>query len=191
MIDELILASSSPRRQEFLKEMGYSFRVQKHLIEEHFSSQLKGAEIALFLAQKKAIPFQQNVQKNQLIITADTIVWHQHQCLGKPENDLQALQMLQQLSGSTHEVITAVGFLTYHGYESLHDISKVTFKIMSNKDITEYIASRQPFDKAGGYGIQDTFGKKVVQNIEGSFTNVVGLPVEPTQKKINEILERG
>ena len=191
MIDELILASSSTRRQEFLKEMGYSFRIQKHPIEEHFSSQLRRAEIALFLAQKKAIPFQEKVQKNQLIITADTIIWHQQQCFGKPKNDLQAQQMLQQLSESTHEVITAVGFLTHNGYGSLHAISKVTFKIISNKDITEYIATRQPFDKAGGYGIQDTFGKKVVQNIEGSYTNVVGLPVEPTQKKINEILGRG
>ena len=191
MIDELILASSSPRRQEFLKEMGYSFRIQKHPIEEHYSSHLKGAEIALFLAQKKAIPFQEKVQKNQLIITADTIIWHQQQCLGKPKNDLQAQQMLQQLSVSTHEVITAVGFLTHHGYESLHAISKVTFKIISNKDITDYIATKQPLDKAGGYGIQDAFGKKVVQNIEGSYTNVVGLPVEPTQKKINEILRRG
>ena len=112
-----------------------------------------------------ALSFQEKVQKNQLIITADTIIWHQQQCLGKPKNDLQAQQMLQQLSESTHEVITAVGFLTHNGYESLHAISKVTFKIMSNKDITEYIATRQPFDKAGGYGIQDTFGKKVVQNI--------------------------
>ena len=171
--------------------MGYSFRIQKHPIEEHFSSQLRRAEIALFLAQKKAIPFQEKVQKNQLIITADTIIWHQQQCLGKPKNDLQAQQMLQQLSESTHEVITAVGFLTHNGYESLHAISKVTFKIISNKDITDYIATKQPFDKAGGYGIQDAFGKKVVQNIEGSYTNVVGLPVEPTQKKINEILGRG
>ena len=99
--------------------------------------------------------------------------------------------MLQQLSGSTHDVITAVGFLTHNGYESLHAISKVTFKIIPNKDITDYIATRLPFDKAGGYGIQDFFGKKVVQNIEGSYTNVVGLPVKPTQKKIIEILERG
>ena len=191
MIDELILASSSPRRQNFLREMGYQFKVQNNPIEENFSSQLKGAEIALFLAQKKTIPFQQKIQKNQLIITADTIVWYQQQCFGKPENDLQALEMLQQLSGSTHDVITAVGFLTHNGYESLYAISKVTFKIISNKDITDYIATRLPFDKAGGYGIQDVFGKKVVQNIEGSYTNVVGLPVKPTQKKIIEILERG
>jgi len=190
MINEIILASGSPRRQAFLKEMGYAFQVQKKAVEEDYPMHLKGADIAVFLAHKKALPFQKTITSEQLVITADTIVWHQEQCLGKPENNAQAKAMLQKLSGSTHEVITAVGFLTSSGYETLHEISHVTFQHLSEATIEAYIATQAPFDKAGGYGIQDSFGKKAVATIQGSYSNVVGLPLEPTQKKIAEILNR-
>ena len=190
MIKAIILASGSPRRQVFLKEMGYTFKVQKKAVEESYPSHLKGAEIARFLAHKKAVLFEKTIRSEELVITADTIVWHHGQCLGKPENNAEAQAMLQQLSGSTHEVITAVGFLTTKGYETLHAVSQVTFKTLAATEITAYIATQAPFDKAGGYGIQDAFGKIAVTEVKGSYSNVVGLPVEPTQKKITEILNR-
>ena len=190
MIKAIILASGSPRRQAFLKEMGYAFEVQKQTIEESYPVHLKGAEIAIFLTHKKAVPFQKTISSEQLVITADTVVWHKGQCLGKPKNKTEAQAMLHKLSGSTHEVITAVGFLTASSYETLHAVSQVTFKTLSKVEINDYIATQAPFDKAGGYGIQDAFGKRAVNQLKGSYSNVVGLPIEPTQKKIAEILRR-
>jgi len=190
MIEELILASGSPRRKAFFKEMGFDFRVEKYPVDEDYPTSLKGEEIALYLAEKKTQPFLKRIQDNQLVITADTIVWHKGQCLGKPENKNEAYAMLKQLSGTTHEVITAVGFLTKAQFEVLHKVSKVRFKTLTESEIEAYIATQQPYDKAGGYGIQDAFGKAAVVNIQGSYTNVVGLPVEACRKKINEILKR-
>lgn len=188
MVKMIILASGSPRRQMFLKEMGFPFQIEKQEIDESYPEHLKGAEIAIFLAHKKAIPFQKTITPQQMVITADTIVWHQDQCLGKPQNTAHARSMLNQLSGTTHEVITAVGFLTTTGYETLHEISSVTFKSLLPSEIEAYIATQAPFDKAGSYGIQDHFGKMAVKKIKGSYSNIVGLPIEPTKKKIDEIL---
>ena len=190
MINELILASGSPRRKTFFDQMGFSYRVEKFEVEENFPEHLKAAEIALFLAHKKAIPFQKKIKPTQLVVTADTIVWHKKRCLGKPENKNAAKRMLESLSGSTHEVITAVGFLSAGGYEALYERSTVRFRTLSNETIKDYIASGAPFDKAGGYGIQDAFGKEAVLHIDGSYSNVVGLPLEATQKKITEIFKR-
>ena len=155
---------------------------------KNFPSGLNGVEIARYLAMKKSKPFLKKVKKKQLIITADTIVWHQNESLGKPKNKEEVKKMLNRLSNSKHKVITAVGFLTKEEFEMIHEISTVTFGKLSKDEIDNYIMTRSPFDKAGGYGVQDSFGIRNIVTINGSYTNIIGLPVAQVLKKIKEIL---
>ncbi len=185
---EIILASSSPRRQAFFQEMGFPFVVKVIPVTEEFPSGLNGIEISQHIVRQKANPFISKIKNNQLIITADTIVWHQNQSLGKPKNPLQAEKMLATLSNSSHEVITSVGFLQKEKFEILYEVSKVTFGELSDKEIKKYIKTGSPIDKAGGYGIQDSFGIQNVISVEGCYSNVVGLPVSKVLKKIKEII---
>ena len=134
--------------------------------------------------------FLKKIKKNQLIITADTIVWHQNESLGKPTNNNEAKKMLNRLSNNQHEVITAVGFLTKENFEMIHEISTVTFGKLTEVEIDNYIKTRSPLDKAGGYGIQDSFGIRNIVSINGSYTNIIGLPVSQVLKKIKEILNK-
>ena len=184
---ELILASGSPRRQAFFKEMGLSFRVEVVPVAEDFPAGLNGIQTAEHIVRQKAEPFLAKIQEKQLIITADTVVWHQNQSLGKPENAQEAKAMLKTLSNSTHEVITAVGFLQKGSFETLCEVSKVTFGILSEPEIERYVQTGSPLDKAGAYGIQDPFGVRHVTRIEGSYSNIIGLPVPQVLKKIQEI----
>ena len=184
---ELILASGSPRRQAYFKEMGLRFRVEVIPVAEDFPKELNGIEIAQHIVQQKAEPFLKKIQAKQLIIIADTVVWHQNQSLGKPENADEAKTMLRALSNSTHEVITAVGFLQKESFETLCEVSKVTFDVLSESDIEHYIQTQSPMDKAGAYGIQDSFGVHHVTRFEGSYSNIIGLPVPQVLKKITEI----
>ena len=174
---ELILASGSPRRQAFLQELGLPFRIKKFEVAESFPNQLKGAEIATYITTQKAAPFRADIKANQLVITADTIVWHQNKYLGKPENKEEAREMLNNLSDATHEVITAVGLLQKEDWEVFTEITKVTFNALSAHEIESYIDSGAPMDKAGAYGIQDRIGTLGISKISGSYTNVVGLPM--------------
>ena len=185
---EIILASGSPRRKAFFEEMQLGFRVEVVPVKENFPSDLNGVEIARYLAMKKSKPFLKKIKKKQLIITADTIVWHQNESLSKPKNKEEVKKMLNRLSNSKHKVITAVGFLTKEEFEMIHEISTVTFGKLSEDEIDNYIKTRSPFDKAGGYGIQDTFGIRNIVSINGSYTNIIGLPVAQVLKKIKEIL---
>lgn len=185
---EIILASGSPRRKAFFEEMQLGFRVEVIPVKENFPSDLNGVEIARYLAMKKSKCFLKKIKKKQLIITADTIVWHQNESLSKPKNKEEVKKMLNRLSNSKHQVITAVGFLTKEEFEMIHEISTVTFGKLSEEEIENYIKTRSPFDKAGGYGIQDTFGIRNIVSINGSYTNIIGLPVAQVLKKIKEIL---
>ena len=185
---EIILASGSPRRKAFFEEMQLGFRVEVVPVKENFPSYLNGVEIAIYLAIKKSKCFLKKIKKKQLIITADTIVWHQNESLSKPKNKEEVKKMLNRLSNSKHQVITAVGFLTKEEFEMIHEISTVTFGKLSEEEIENYIKTRSPFDKAGGYGIQDTFGIRNIVSINGSYTNIIGLPVAQVLKKIKEIL---
>lgn len=185
---EIILASGSPRRKAFFEEMQLGFRVEVVPVKENFPSDLNGVEIARYLAMKKSKCFLKKIKKKQLIITADTIVWHQNESLSKPKNKEEVKKMLNRLSNSKHQVITAVGFLTKEEFEMIHEISTVTFGKLSEEEIENYIKTRSPFDKAGGYGIQDTFGIRNIVSINGSYTNIIGLPVAQVLKKIKEIL---
>lgn len=185
---DIILASGSPRRQAYLKQMGIPFRVQTHAVDETFPEHLKGKAIPMHIAQSKAAPFKANLQPKQLVITADTIVWHNKQCLGKPKNETVAFEMLRALSGSEHEVITAVGFLQKQQWDCIYATTKVQFKILTDDEIQTYIQSGNCYDKAGGYGIQDWIGIIGIESITGSYTNVVGLPVALVYEKIRHIL---
>ena len=174
----IILASASPRRQEFLKTLDIDFKIQLKPIEEVYPEHLIHSEISDFLSVLKAEPFLEALSKNDILITSDTIVWHNNMALGKPKDEQDAFNMLAALSGKTHEVITSVCFKTKSKTTLIHDITKVTFNKLSDETIHYYISTYKPFDKAGAYGIQDWIGLIGISNIEGSYTNVVGLPTE-------------
>ena len=185
----IILASGSPRRQHFFEEMKIPFSIKVIPVSEEFPDNLKGAEIAQYIVKQKAAPFQDLVKDNELIITADTIVWNKNQCLGKPVDAINAKQLLLSLSNTTHQVITAVGFLQKDKWECIHEISEVTFGPLSEIEIQNYIETGSPMDKAGAYGIQDSFGILNIRSISGSYTNIIGLPVTQVLEKIKEIIQ--
>ena len=187
---EIILASGSPRRHAFFREMNVPFIVKVVPVAEDFPQNLNGIEIVQHIIRQKSEPFLSQVLDNQLIITADTIVWHKNQSLGKPKDSKEAKTMLSSISKSTHEVITAVGFLQKDSWEMIYEISKVTFGNLSDLEIEKYIKTGSPLDKAGAYGIQDPFGIRNVTSIQGSYSNIIGLPVPQVLKKIKEIISK-
>ena len=174
----IILASGSPRRQQFFKEMDLHYTIRLKEIEEVYPEHLKGAEITNFLAELKANAFENELGENDVLVTSDTIVWLQEKALGKPRDYDDAFKMLQQLANQTHEVITSVCLKSVAKTEVFHCITKVTFSSLSDEAISYYLEHYKPFDKAGSYGIQDWIGLIGISNIEGSYTNVVGLPTE-------------
>ncbi len=173
----IILASKSPRRQELLKLMGIDFEIKLKPVEEDFPSGLKPEEVALFLCKKKALAFDPSeIGKNDLIITADTIVCLGDEILNKPDDRLHAQEMLQKLSGRKHTVITGIALRSISKMKTFSVSTDVYFKELSGKEIHYYIDHYKPFDKAGGYGIQEWIGFVGIEKIEGSYFNVVGLP---------------
>ena len=186
--NQIILASSSPRRKIFFEKMQLNFIVKVIPVKEKYPPGLNGIETARHIAHKKSEAFFEKIKKNQLVITADTIVWHKNKPLGKPSNSIEAKIMLKKLSNSSHEVITAVCFLTKEKIEIIHEVSTVTFGQVSENEINDYVKTGSPFDKAGSYGIQDPFGIRNIVSINGSYTNIIGLPVAQVLKKIKEII---
>ncbi|MFC4817192.1 MULTISPECIES: Maf-like protein [unclassified Flavobacterium] len=174
---KIILASGSPRRQQFFKDLDLDFEIRLKEIEEIFPPHLQSFNITNYLAQLKADAFT-DLAENELLITSDTLVWLENEALGKPTDEDDAIKMLQQLSGKTHEVVTSVCFKTKNKSEIIYDITKVTFADLSLEAIQYYIQNYKPLDKAGSYGIQDWIGLVGISKIEGSYTNVVGLPTE-------------
>lgn len=179
----IILASGSPRRQQFLRELDIDFTIQIKEVEEIYPNHLQASEITEFLAELKANAFNL-LGENEVLITSDTIVWHENKALGKPKDAQDAFEMLQSLSGKTHEVITSVCFKTKNSLETITETTKVTFNSLSDEAIQYYISTYKPFDKAGSYGIQEWIGLVGIAKIEGSYTNVVGLPVEKVYQKL-------
>lgn len=175
---KIILASGSPRRQQFLKELDLNFEIRLKEIEEIYPETLQSLEITDYLAKLKADAFDGELLENELLITSDTLVWLNGKALGKPVNYENAFQMLQELSHKTHEVITSVCFKTKDKIELINDTTKVTFGDLSDDFIKYYLDNYNPFDKAGSYGIQEWIGLVGIVNIEGSYTNVVGFPTE-------------
>ncbi|MFB9109809.1 Maf-like protein [Flavobacterium gyeonganense] len=172
----LILASGSPRRQQFFKDLDLDFEIRLKDVEEIYPPELKAVEITDFLALLKANAFDGELKKDEILVTSDTIVWHESRALGKPKNDEEAFKMIKSMSGKTHEVITSVCFKTRSTATLLHDITKVTFNNLTDEAILYYIENYKPYDKAGAYGIQEWLGFMAVAKVEGSYTNVMGLP---------------
>jgi septum formation protein len=182
----LILASGSPRRQQFFKDLDLDFEIRLKEIEEVYPPELKAVEITDYLAQLKADAFEE-LKTNEILITSDTIVWHQNKALGKPKNAQEAFEMIKSMSNKTHEVITSVCFKTNSASVILNDITKVTFNELSDEAILYYIENYKPYDKAGAYGIQEWFGFMAVAKVEGSYTNVMGLPTAKVYKYLSTL----
>ena len=181
----IILASGSPRRQQYFKELDIDFTIQLKEVEEVYPNHLKAEEITNFLAELKAAAFT-NLNENDVLITSDTIVWHEEKALGKPKDYQDAFEMLQSMSGKTHEVITSVCFKTNAKTETIFEVTKVTFKEIYDEAIAYYLDNYKPFDKAGSYGIQEWIGYIGIESIQGSFYNVMGLPT----KLLYDMLEK-
>ena len=179
----IILASGSPRRQQFFKDLDLDFTIEVKDIVEKFPKNLKGAEITDFLANLKSQSYT-NLANNDLLITSDTIVWLNNKALGKPKNKQEAFTMLRELSGKKHEVITSISIRSKNFQKILNDTTAVYFKEISDKEISYYINNYQPFDKAGAYGIQEWLGYIAIQKMEGSYFNVAGLPVHKLYKEL-------
>lgn len=175
---KLILASGSPRRQQFFKDLDLDFEIRLKEIEEIYPDHLKAHEITDYLALLKANAFEGELNENEILVTSDTIVWHKNKALGKPKDYDDAFQILKTLSNETHEVITSVGFKTSKSNTVFHEITKVTFSTLSDESIHYYLKNYQPFDKAGAYGIQEWIGFIGVSKIEGSYANVMGMPTD-------------
>ena len=184
----IILASGSPRRQQFFRDLGINFEIRLKDIEEVYPPKLKHFEISDYLAQLKSLPFEKELKENDILITSDTIVWHNEKALGKPRNKEEAFEMLSSMSNQTHEVITSVCFKTTEFQKTVASVTKVTFKELTDIEINYYINNYKPFDKAGAYGIQEWIGAIGITKIEGDYNTVVGLPVNTVYKELINLI---
>jgi len=185
---KIILASASPRRQQFFKEMGLDFETRIKSVEEIHPPELMGSEISDYLAVLKASAFEGSLANNEILITSDTVVWHRNESLAKAANAKEAFLILQKLSDDWHEVITSVCFTTTKKQKTVNHVTKVKFKNLSDDEIDYYIANYKPYDKAGAYGIQEWIGLIGIEEIKGSYTNVVGLPTQLVYKVLGELV---
>ena len=182
----VILASGSPRRQQFFRDLDIDFSIQLKEIEEIYPENLKGVAITDYLSNLKSEAFS-TLNDNDLLITSDTIVWLEGKALGKPKDAKDAFTMLKAMSGKKHEVITSVCLKSNSFQKIINDITIVTFKELSDDEIHYYINNYKPFDKAGAYGIQEWIGFIGINKIEGSYFNVVGLPVHKLYKELMDL----
>lgn len=182
---EIVLASNSPRRKELLQRMGVNFKVRTLFgIDESYPDSLRDEDIACYISRNKAKAYQSSMAPNELLITADTIVYVDGEVMGKPKNAEQAKEMLHKLSGKTHQVITGVTIVTAKRTENFGVTSQVKFTNITDEEINFYVDNYLPFDKAGAYGIQEWIGIVAVEEIKGSYFNVVGLPVQRLYQKL-------
>lgn len=176
---KIILASNSPRRRELLGDLGLDFEVRVLPgIDESYPSNLPTEEIAKYLSILKAEPYRQTLADDELVITADTVVVLDNRVMGKPSDEAEAREMLRSLSGNTHKVITGVAVTTAERQTAFRVVTDVTFAVLDDAEIDYYIERFRPYDKAGAYGIQEWIGCIGISHIDGSFYNVMGLPVQ-------------
>ena len=192
----VVLASNSPRRKELLSGLGVNFSVKTLPdVDESFPDTLKGEEIPLFIARKKADAYKMlfssvtsnEVEEPLLVITADTIVWIEDEVLGKPANATEARVMLSKLSGKKHQVITGVCLTTALWQKSFAAVSEVQFSSLTEEEMDYYIQNYCPYDKAGAYGVQEWIGFIGVESIQGSYFNVMGLPIQRLYRELKTI----
>lgn len=183
---KLVLASESPRRQQLLRELGLDFEVRPSFLEEFYPEELGMTAIPVYLAELKADAMKDAMKENELLITADTIVWKDDQVLNKPRSRDEAIAMLKSLSGSQHQVITGMHLMSATKKVSFHAVTEVCFDELTEDEIIYYVDHFSPYDKAGGYGIQEWIGYVGINRIEGSFYNVMGLPVHKLYQYLKE-----
>lgn len=184
---KIILASGSPRRQQFFKDLDIDFEIRLKEVEEIYPPTLQAAAITEYLAVLKSDAFENELEANDILITSDTIVWHEGKALGKPKDRDDAVAMLESMAGKTHEVITSVCFKRTDQTEVISEITRVTFHPLTKEEIIYYLDQYQPFDKAGSYGIQEWIGFIGVAKIEGSYPNVMGLPIDKVYQYLTNL----
>ena len=185
---KVILASNSPRRKELLAGLGVDYEVRTLPdVDESYPETLQGADIPLYIAKEKADAYVAMMQPGELMITADTIVWLDGKVLGKPQDKEDALQMLRTMSGRTHEVFTGVCITTTDWQRSFTAQTEVRFATLSEEEIAYYVDNFQPMDKAGAYGVQEWIGFIGVENISGSYYNIMGLPVQKLYRELPKV----
>ena len=184
---KLILASGSPRRQQFFKDLDLDFEIRLKEIEEVFPAELQAEAITNYLAELKASAFEGELNDNEILITSDTIVWHNGKALGKPKDEQDAFEILKSLSNAIHEVITSVCFKTNAETTVMYEVTQVTFNELSDEAIRYYIKNYKPYDKAGAYGIQEWIGFVTVSKIEGSYANVMGMPTDKVYEYLSKL----
>ncbi len=180
----LILGSASPRRKELLKNLGFDFAIEPTHADENFPDNLKAQNIPIYLSEKKANAYLGELKETDILITSDTIVWCEGVVLNKPADFNEGKIMLESLSGKMHEVFTAVCLKSKHKQVTFFDTTKVYFKKLSQQEINYYLNNYSPYDKAGSYGAQDWMGYIGIDKIEGSFYNVMGLPVKQLYEEL-------
>ncbi len=183
---KLLLGSQSPRRKELLGGLGCEFECRTADTEEIYPDSLQGEEIPIYLSSLKADALRHTLQEDELLITADTIVWHKGEVLGKPHDAEDAKRMLRSLSGETHKVITGVTLTTHSKQDSFSSMTEVRFSQLSEEEISYYVEHFMPLDKAGAYGIQEWIGHIGVEHINGSYFNVMGLPVQRLYQELKK-----
>ncbi len=184
----IILGSGSSRRKELLGMTGINFSVMSIPVDESFPDSLQGTEISEYIVKNKSNAFNKLIKDNEIIITADTLVWFENRCLGKPKDKKEAKYMLKLFAGKSHDVITSVGFLTTSNFKILTESTTVIYKSLTDSEIDYYVENVNPIDKAGSYGIQDWIGMIGVEHVNGSYTSVLGLPVPQTTDQIIKII---
>lgn len=184
----IILASNSPRRRELLGGLGLDFEVRTLPgVDESYPDTLEGSQIPLYIAREKAEAYRGLLRENELMITADTIVWLDGRVLGKPRDEAKAVQMLRDMAGRTHEVYTGVCLTTPARQRSFSAGTRVRFAPLSDEEIDYYVSRFHPLDKAGAYGVQEWIGYVGVEHIEGSYFNVMGLPVQRLYQELKQM----
>lgn len=180
----LILASASPRRRQLMKDAGFTFEVRTKDIQEIYPSGLRAVDIPCYLAKLKADAFREELKADELLITADTIVSLDGKVIGKPKDREEAVHILKTLSGRKHTVVTGLCLSTDREERSCSVFTDVYFRLLSEKEITYYVDTYSPYDKAGAYGIQEWIGYVGIERIDGSFYNVMGLPVQTLYQEL-------
>jgi septum formation protein len=187
---EILLASESPRRSDLMKGLGIPFRVvQTEHLREDYPSHLAGGDIAQYLAEHKSDAFRAPLEKQQILLTADTVVWHRGKELGKPADRDEAMGMLAALSGDTHQVFTGVCLRSQGARRAFYVSTDVQFSRLDREEISFYVDQYKPYDKAGAYGIQEWIGHIAVEKIVGSYFNVMGLPVQKVYSELKAFKE--
>lgn len=185
---KIILASNSPRRKELLSGLGVDYEVKTLPdVDESYPDGLSGEEIAKHIARGKAEAYRSLIQADELVITADTIVWLDGTVMGKPKDEEEAKGMLMRLSGKTHQVITGVCLTTASTQKTFATVTDVTFATLTDEEVDYYVTRYQPMDKAGSYGVQEWIGFVGVENLSGSYFNVMGLPIQRLYTELKKL----